>query len=124
MRRTIILLAAAVAVWAYCGAIMGVGMAIMSVETTLIVHLIGAPIGAAIAAWQFQRLVGGIVPHVVAAVFVATALLLDLFLVSMVILKNYEMFTMMGVWLPMTLIFPAAWLAGLAQSRSRRQPGF
>ena len=122
MRTVLLLLATAIAVWAYCGTIMGVGMAVMSVEKTLVVHLIGAPIGAAIAAWVFQRFVGGIAPLPVAAVFVATALALDLFLVSMVILRSFEMFTWMGVWLPMALIFAAAWLAGLAQRRSRRHP--
>ena len=117
MRTVLLLLATAIAVWAYCAAIMGIGMAVMSVATTLVVHLIGAPIGAAIAAWLFQRHVGDVAPLPVALVFVATALALDLFLVAMVILRSYEMFTLLGVWLPMAFIFSAAWFAGLAARR-------
>jgi len=30
--------------WALCGAIMFIGMSVMSLETTLIVHAIGAPV--------------------------------------------------------------------------------
>ena len=120
MRSLVLLVVTAVAVWAYCGAIMGVGMAVMSVDATLVVHLIAAPIGAAIAAWLFQRHVGGIAPLPVAFAFVSVALALDLFLVSMVILRSFEMFTLMGVWLPMAFIFAAAWLAGLAQRRLYR----
>ena len=41
--RVIIIVALGLLGWALCGAIMFIGMEIMSIETTLIVHAIGAP---------------------------------------------------------------------------------
>lgn len=118
MRTYLILLAFAVAVWAYCGAIMGIGRAVTTLETTLMMHAIGAPVGAAVAGWSFQRLRGGVKPVAVAAAFVATALILDGFLVAPVFERSFEMFrSVIGVWLPQALIFLAAWWAGSAGQR-------
>ncbi|MDH3264350.1 MAG: hypothetical protein OEM24_10155 [Paracoccaceae bacterium] len=120
MRKWPVLLGLAVAVWAFCRAIMFVGRAVTTLETTLLIHLIGAPLGAAVAAWAFQRLSGELSPLLVAASFVAVALLLDVFVVSMFIEKSFEMFgSVIGVWLPQALIFLGAWGAGLAVARSQ-----
>lgn len=107
-----ILLGFAVAVWAFCGAIMGIGPQFMTMNTTLVVHAIGGPLGAAVAAWIYTRMFGFTGPVATAITFVATALILDFFLVSMVFMGNFGMFSSVaGVWLPMTLIFIAAALA-------------
>ncbi|WP_212524530.1 hypothetical protein [Actibacterium sp. MT2.3-13A] len=119
MRVYLILLAFAVAVWAFCGAIMGLGRAVTTLETTLLLHAIGAPLAAAVAAWGFQRLRGGVAPVSVAAAFVATALFLDAFLVAPVFEGSFEMFrSVIGLWLPQALIFLAAWGAGNAGRRT------
>lgn len=118
MRKWAVLLGLAVAVWAFCGAIMFAGRAVTTLEATLILHLIGAPLGAAVAAWAFQRLSGELHPPVVAAGFVAVALALDLVLVAPVFERSFEMFaSVIGLWLPQALIFLAAWWAGLAAAR-------
>lgn len=118
--KIVILLLFAVAVWAFCGAIMGVGPQFMSMQTTLIVHAIGGPLGAAVAAWIYFRLVAGVPPLVLAATFVATALALDFFLVAPVFVGNYSMFSSpLGLWIPMALIFAASWLAGALASANR-----
>jgi hypothetical protein len=113
LRNTLILLGFAVAVWAFCGAIMGLGPLVMSLNATLVVHAIGGPAGAALAAWLYARHFGAFSPVVVAASFVATALVLDFGLVASVFMRSYEMFaSVAGLWLPMALIFTAAFLAG------------
>ncbi len=113
MRSYILLLSLAVMVWAICGAIMGVGLAVTTEAVTLTVHAIGAPVFAALAAVAYQRYDGAFAPLAVAAGFVAVALVLDVALVSLVIIGDFSMFeSVWGVWVPMALIFAAAWAAG------------
>lgn len=116
-----ILFGFAVAVWAFCGAIMGVGPLFMSMNATLTIHAIGGPLGAAVAAWIYARHFGYTGPVPTAATFVAVALFLDFFLVSIVFMGSFEMFaSVAGLWLPMALIFAAASAAGyLAGQRDR-----
>ncbi|GAI77113.1 unnamed protein product [marine sediment metagenome] len=44
IRKLIIILVHALIGWALCGATMGIGMVITSIENTLIIHAIAAPI--------------------------------------------------------------------------------
>ena len=46
-KKIVIVIGFSVAVWAFCGALVGIGRQYMSMDATLIVHAIGAPIGAA-----------------------------------------------------------------------------
>ena len=48
-KQILVVLAFGFVVWAFCGALIGVGRQFMSMGTTLIVHAIGAPVGAAAA---------------------------------------------------------------------------
>lgn len=108
-----ILFAHAFIVWAICAAIMFVGMAVTTMPVTLTIHAIGAPVVSALLAYRFHRKHRGFEPLLVAIFFVGTALFIDFFLVAMVIEKNFEMFaSFVGLWLPMLLIFSAAYLTG------------
>ena len=103
----------AVLVWANCGAIMGIGPLFLSMDTTLIVHAIGGPLGAVIATLIYYRSFGDLAPVALAALFVGTALVLDAGLVAPVFVGNYSMFASpFGLWIPMALIFGATWLTG------------
>ena len=103
----------AVLVWANCGAIMGVGPQFMSMETTLIVHAIGGPLGAIIATMIYYRFFGDLAPLTLASIFVGTALALDALVVSPFFVGDYGMFASpFGLWIPMALIFGVTWLAG------------
>ncbi|MBC8233281.1 hypothetical protein H8E77_27350 [bacterium] len=59
MKKLIILIFAFIG-WMLCGGIMWIGMAVTSVETTFIIHLIGAPIVFGILAfvyhWKFGHI--------------------------------------------------------------------
>lgn len=110
----------AVPVWANCGAIMGIGPQFLSMESTLIVHAVGGPLGGAIATVIYYRLFGDLAPLNLASLFVATALLLYALVVSPFFVGNYGMFaSLFGLWVPMALIFGVTWLTGALLGRHR-----
>lgn len=112
-KKTLIVLIFAFAVWVFCGALVGIGRQVISMETTLVVHAIGAPIGAALFSWPYFRFFGYTGPIVTAAIFVVSALVLDFFVVALLIEKSFEMFSsIVGVWIPQALIFSATYLVG------------
>lgn len=111
-------------VWAFCGALVGIGRQFMSMDATLIVHAAGAPIGAAVLAWIYFRSFACTSPIVTAVIFVGTALILDVLVVAMLIEKSFEMFTsVIGVWVPQALIFAATYLTGRLVVRSPSTSG-
>ena len=119
MHKYVAVLCYAVATWAFCGALVGIGRQFMSMDNTLIVHLVGAPIGAALISWHYFRHYRLASPIVTAAIFVVTALILDFFVVALFIERSFEMFSsIVGVWIPQGLIFSATYCVGqFANSR-------
>ena len=112
-KKALIILVFAFCVWAFCGALVEIGRQFMSMETTLAVHAIGAPIGAAFISWPYFRFFGYTRPIVTAVIFVVSALVLDFFVVALLIEKSFEMFSsIIGVWIPQALIFSATYLVG------------
>ena len=113
LRKTAILMGFAVAVWAFCGALIGIGRQFMDMDATLILHAIGAPLGSAFFAAIYFRNFAFTTPLVTATVFVGASLTLDVLVVAMLIERSFEMFTsVLGVWIPQALIFSAAFLTG------------
>jgi hypothetical protein len=109
--------------WALYGAIMFIGMSVASIETTLIVHAIGAPvIFSAISFFYFTRL-RYTSPLQTAAIFLLIVIFMDFFLVALVINRSLEMFqSPIGTWIPFGLIFLSAYLTGLAlTARAKKQ---
>ena len=119
VRKTIIDSGFAFAVWVICGALIGIGKQLMSMDATLIMHAISAPIGAAILSWIYHHKFGYTSPIVTATIFVGTALVLDFFVVAILIERNFGMFTsLLGVWIPQALIFLITWLTGASVLRT------
>lgn len=113
LKKTLIVFAFGCAVWAFCGALVGIGRQFMSMDATLIVHAIGAPIGTAILSWLYFRNFAHTSPLITAVIFVATALTLDVFVVALLIEKNFDMFwSTLGVWIPLALIFAVTYVVG------------
>ena len=55
-KQILIIVAPGLLGWALCGAIMFIGMSVMSIKKTLIVHAIGAPvIFSLISLWYFRK---------------------------------------------------------------------
>lgn len=112
-KNLLITLAHAFVGWALCAAIMGIGMATMPMETTLIVHAIGAPIFFAIVSLNYFRKFNFTTPLQTALIFVGFVMAVDFFLVALVINRSLEMFTsLLGTWIPFGLIFLSTYLVG------------
>lgn len=111
----------ALAVWALCGAVMGVGMAFLPLRTTLVIHAFAAPIFAAAAAYLYASRSGRAGPLATACFFLAFVVVVDFFLVALAINRSLDMFrSVLGTWLPFALIFGAALAAGVVARRRRR----
>ena len=92
---------------------MGIGMAVTSLQTTLILHAIGGPIGFIIISIFYFKKFDYTSPLQTAILFVAFVVFVDLFGVALLIEKNFAMFkSVIGTWLPFSLIFLATYFTG------------
>lgn len=100
--------------WALCAAVMGIGMKYISLNRTLIIHAIAAPIiftGLSLIYFKFFNFTS---PLVTATIFVVFVILMDFFVVALLINKSLDMFkSIIGTWIPFILIFLATYLTGL-----------
>ncbi len=100
--------------WGLCGAIMGISMGVTSLENTLIIHAIGAPIIFVIISLIYFKKFNYTTPLQTAIAFVSFAVFMDVFVVSLLINKNFEMFaSILGTWIPLALIFKSTYITGL-----------
>ena len=111
----------AVAGWAYCGMLIGIGRQFLSMHATLVVHAIGAPIGFALISLFYYRRFAFTSPWQTAISFLGIVVAPDLFLVAPLFEKNYAMFTsVLGTWVPFALIFSATYFTGRWSMVSRK----
>lgn len=121
MKKTLIVLAHAFVGWALCAATMGIGMAVTTLNTTLIIHAIGAPIFFCGVSLHYFRRFNYTAPLQTATVFLAFVVAMDFFVVAMLINRSFEMFTsILGTWLPFVLIFTSTYLTGRFIISSRK----
>jgi len=119
-KKTIIVLVHALAGWGICGAIIGIGRNVTTMENTLILHAIGAPVFFAIIALVYFNYFNYTTPLQTAVVFILVVIFMDLFLVALFIEKSFAMFTsLLGTWIPFGLIFTATYITG-SLSKPRR----
>jgi hypothetical protein len=109
--------------WALCGAIMFIGMAMMDLQTTLIIHAIGAPIiFSLISLFYFTRF-NYTTPLQTAITFFLIVILLDFFIVALIINRSFDMFlSPLGTWIPFGLIFLSTYLTGISMKRQSSKP--
>ncbi len=120
-KRLFVLASHAFVGWALCGAIMGVGPTMLTMETTLIIHAIGAPFIFTAVSWNYFKRFGYTTPIQTALLFTSFVIFMDAFLVALLIMRSFEMFSsFLGTWLPFILIFSATYLTGLGM-RSKWQ---
>ena len=112
-KKILIILAHAFVGWALCAATMGIGMAVTTLDTTLIVHAIGAPIFFCAVSLVYFNKFNYTAPLQTAFYFLAFVIAMDFFVVAMLINRTFEMFTsILGTWLPFTSIFASTYLTG------------
>ena len=113
IKKLVVILAHALIGWALCGAIIWIGMAVTSMENTLIIHAIGAPVIFGAIASIYFRAFNYTTPLQTAIVFVSVVVFMDFFVVALLIEKNFEMFaSLLGTWIPFVLIFLATYYTG------------
>ena len=119
-RRILVVLAHAAVGWALCFATIGIGLAVTTLQPTLIVHAIGAPIYFSVVSIRYFTRYGYTTPTQTALVFTGFVVVVDFFLVALVVLRSLEVFASpLGTWIPFVLIFLSTWLTGHAVTRRR-----
>ena len=114
MKKLVIIFVHAFIGWVLCAATMGIGMATMTLESTLIVHAVGAPIFFAVVSLIFFRKFNYTTPLQTAMIFVGFVIAVDFFVVALVINRSLEMFvSLLGTWIPFALIFASTYLTGV-----------
>jgi hypothetical protein len=112
-RKLGVILLMAFIIWAGCGAIMGIGMKVTSEKNALIAHAVGGPIIAALVSKFYFKRFNYTTPLQTAAIFIGFIIFMDVFVVSMLIMRSFEMFqSVLGTWIPFTLIFISTYLTG------------
>lgn len=113
-KKIMIILVYAFIGWALCGATMGIGLATMTLENTLIVHAIGAPIFFTIISLIYFQKFNYTTPLQTAIIFVGFVIAVDFFVVALLINRSSDMFaSLLGTWIPFALIFASTYLTGL-----------
>jgi hypothetical protein len=114
VKKLMIILAHGLVGWALCGAIIWIGVAVTSMQNTLILHAIGAPIIFGAIASIYFRAFNYTTPLQTAIAFVSVVVFMDFFVVALLIEKSFEMFaSLLGTWIPWALIFTSTYLTGL-----------
>ena len=114
IKRVLILLVHAFFGWVLCAATMGIGMATISMEATLIIHAIGAPVFFGMVSLIYFSKFNYTSPLLTSFVFVGFVILVDFFFVALLINQSLDMFTsIIGTWIPFILIFLSSFFTGL-----------
>jgi len=119
-KKAVIVLVHAFVGWGLCGATIGIGRNVTSMEMTLVLHAIGAPIFFAVIALIYFKNFNYTTPLQTAVIFIGFVIFMDVFLVALFIEKSFAMFTSpLGTWIPFALIFLATYLTGLISKSPR-----
>jgi hypothetical protein len=121
--KIIVLFIFAIVGWALCGAIMGIGRSLTSIENTLVIHAIGAPIIFATLSFIYFTRFNYTSPLVTALAFLAIVVSLDAFFIAPFVEKSFAMFgSILGTWIPFALIFLSTYSTGLYLQTATRVP--
>ena len=124
LRKLITILVHAFIGWALCAATIGIGMAMTSLENTLIIHAIGAPIFFAVLSLVYFSKFNYTTPLQTALIFIGFVMIVDLFVVALLINRSLDMFaSLMGTWIPFALIFTSTYVTGIFTRNTCRSTG-
>jgi hypothetical protein len=99
--------------WMLCGAIIGIGREIMSMQLTLIIHAIGVPIFFGIISWIYFKKYTYTSPFATGIIFLGFVMAMNFFVVALLIEKSLEMFrSPLTTWIPFALIFMSTFCVG------------
>ena len=120
-KNFLILLFHAFIIWALCGMTISIGRSITTMEMTLLIHLIAAPIITMLVSIFYFKKYNFTSPLVTAIIFLAFVIIMDAGIVATFLEKSYEMFrSIIGTWIPFVLIFLSASLTGILINRKEQ----
>jgi hypothetical protein len=124
-RKRVALVAHAFVGWATCGATIELGRQVFSMQTTLILHAVVAPLAFAALAWRYVRAYPRASSVAVSGTMFSVVVGLDAFFVAPFLEHSYAMFhSVLGTWIPFGLILVASYAgARSAGSRSTKATG-
>ncbi len=109
------LIGLALVLWGACGGAIAIGRRLWSLDATLPVHLVAAPIIAILVATVHRELAPEFDPQLRAAAITIIVMLLDALVVAPLFERSYAMFrSVVGTWLPFVAMFAAALAAGIS----------
>lgn len=124
LAKLAILLAHPFVGWALCFATIGIGMAVTTQQTALILHAIAAPIYFCLISLVYFSRFNYTPPLQTAAMFTGFVMAMDFVVVAMLILHSTAMFhSVLGTWIPFALIFTSTWVTGLLVTRPAQVKG-
>lgn len=103
----------ALAGWALCGAVMGIGLAKMTRQGALTLHAVAAPIIFGAVSFVYFTYFAFTTPLAGALTFVGIVMAMDFLVVALLIERSFAMFhSVLGTWLPFASIFAASYTVG------------
>ncbi len=98
--------------WAICGATIGIGRQVVSMQTTLLVHAVVAPLAFGFLTWHHARRFQGASPRGVAFTMTGMIIALDALVVAPFLERSFVMFrSVLGTWVPFASIAAASYVA-------------
>ncbi len=125
VRKLLILFAHGFVLWMLCGAVMYIGRSVTTLDVTLAIHLVAAPVFAAGLTWlYFTRFNHSFTtPLQTALAITGFVFIADFLIIAPLFEKSFAMFeSAIGTWIPFLLIFAATYLTGAYLIRSKRVP--
>ena len=108
--------------WAFCTAAMVIPMALLSLESALIIHAIGAPLIFTTVSLVYFNKFNYTTPLQTALFFVSFIIVVDFFVVALLINRSLDMFmSPLGTWIPFALIFTSTYVTGTLIVRGSKQ---
>jgi hypothetical protein len=118
-KKILIVFIHALIIWVFCGVTIAAGRSVMSMNSTLVVHAIAAPVFAALVSMIYFKRFNYSSPALTALYFLFIIITMDAGLVAPVFEGSYIMFrSIPGTWIPFSLIFLATFATGTYLKRN------
>lgn len=117
-RKIAIILITGLIGWGLCGATIGIGRSVTTMENTLIIHAIAAPVIFGLLSWLYFARFHYTTPLQTAFIFLGIVMLMDAGVIAPFAEKSYAMFSsLLGTWIPFGLIFASTYVTGRLVTR-------
>lgn len=113
LKKILIVIGYAFAGWGLCGATIGIGRSLTSLENALIIHAAAAPVIFAVISFFYFKKVNHYPPLFIATFFLGFVVVMDIVVVATLIERDFSMFkSIIGTWVPFLTIFLSTFITG------------